>query len=99
MAGWPSRNRNIAEHHAALGPAARQLVHVRGISSNFLDKDASISALIGEALLSKRYRDSGKIYYAFGKGLAKQILAPRAFARLRCHVVMALRSKYASRIS
>ena len=54
-----------------------------------------ISALIGEALLSKRYRDSGKIYYAFGKGLAKQILAPRAFARLRCHVVMALRSKYA----
>ena len=27
--------------------------------------------------------------------LSQQILAPRAFARLRCHVVLALRSKYA----
>jgi hypothetical protein len=51
--------------------------------------------LVSEALLSKRYRETGKIYYAFGKGLSQQILAPRAFARLRCHVVLALRGKYA----
>ena len=50
---------------------------------------------MSEALLNKRYRETGKIYYAFGKGLSQQILAPRAFARLRCHVVLALRSKYA----
>ena len=54
-----------------------------------------ISALVSEALLNKRHPDTGKIYYSFGKGLSKQILAPRAFARLRCHVVLALRSKYA----
>ena len=54
-----------------------------------------ISALVSEALLNKRYREMGKIYYAFGKGLSQQILMPRAFARLRCHVVLALRSKYA----
>src|SRR5271154_4963599 len=54
-----------------------------------------ISALVSEALMNKRYRETGKIYYAFGKGLSKQILAPRAFARLRVHVVLALRSKYA----
>jgi plasmid replication initiation protein len=54
-----------------------------------------ITALIAEAMLNKRYRQTGRIYYAFGKAFAKQILAPRAFARLRCHVVLALRSKYA----
>ena len=30
-----------------------------------------ISALVSEALMNKRYRESGKIYYAFGKGLSQ----------------------------
>jgi plasmid replication initiation protein len=55
----------------------------------------SISHLINEAMLNKKYRDTGKLYYSFGRMLSKNILAPRAFARLRYHVVLALRSKYA----
>ena len=55
----------------------------------------SISHLINEAMLNKKYRETGKLYYSFGRMLSKNILAPRAFARLRCHVVLALRSKYA----
>jgi hypothetical protein len=78
---------------AALWDSVRRLVKT---TVEWEDEDyQGISALIGEALLNKRYRETGKIYYAFGKGLSKQILAPRAFARLRCHVVLALRSKYA----
>jgi Initiator Replication protein len=78
---------------AALWDSVRRLVKT---TVEWEDEDyQGISALVSEALLNKRYRESGKIYYAFGKGLSKQILAPRAFARLRCHVVLALRSKYA----
>jgi hypothetical protein len=78
---------------AALWDSLRRLVKT---TVEWEDDDyQGISALVSEALLNKRYRESGKIYYAFGKGLSQQILAPRAFARLRCHVVLALRSKYA----
>jgi Initiator Replication protein len=78
---------------AALWDSVRRLVKT---TVEWEDEEyQGISALVSEALLSKRYRQMGKIYYAFGKGLSKQILAPRAFARLRCHVVLALRSKYA----
>jgi hypothetical protein len=78
---------------AALWDSVRRLVKT---TVEWEDEDyQGISALVSEALLSKRYRETGKIYYAFGKGLSQQILAPRAFARLRCHVVLALRSKYA----
>ena len=78
---------------AALWDSLRRLVKT---TVEWEDEDyQGISALVSEALLNKRYRESGKIYYAFGKGLSQQILAPRAFARLRCHVVLALRSKYA----
>jgi hypothetical protein len=77
----------------ALWDSLRRLVKT---TVEWEDEDyQGISALVSEALLSKRYREIGKIYYAFGKGLSKQILMPRAFARLRCHVVLALRSKYA----
>jgi hypothetical protein len=78
---------------AALWDSVRRLVKT---TVEWEDADyVGISALVSEALLSKRYRETGNIHYAFGKGLSKQILAPRAFARLRCHVVLALRSKYA----
>jgi len=78
---------------AALWDSVRRLVKT---TVEWEDEEyEGISALVSEALMSKRYRETGKIYYAFGKGLSKQILAPRAFARLRCHVIMALRSKYA----
>jgi hypothetical protein len=78
---------------AALWDSLRRLVKT---TVEWEDEDyQGISALVSEALMNKRYRETGKIYYAFGKGLSQQILAPRAFARLRCHVVLALRSKYA----
>ncbi len=78
---------------AALWDSVRRLVKT---TVEWEDEEyQGISALVSEALFNKRYRETGKIYYAFGKGLSKQILAPRAFARLRCHVVLALRSKYA----
>jgi hypothetical protein len=78
---------------AALWDSVRRLVKT---SVEWEDEEyQGISALVSEALMNKRYRETGKIYYAFGKGLSQQILAPRAFARLRCHVVLALRSKYA----
>lgn len=78
---------------AALWDSVRRLVKT---TVEWEDEEyQGISALVSEALMNKRYRESGKIYYAFGKGLSRQILAPRAFARLRCHVVLALRSKYA----
>jgi hypothetical protein len=78
---------------AALWDSVRRLVRT---SVEWEDEEyQGISGLVSEALLSKRYRETGNIYYAFGKGLSKKILAPRAFARLRVHVVLALRSKYA----
>lgn len=77
----------------ALWDSLRRLVKT---SVEWEDEDyQGIAGLVSEALMSKRYRDTGKIYYAFGRALSKNILAPRAFARLRCHVVLALRSKYA----
>jgi hypothetical protein len=78
---------------AALWDSVRRLVKT---TVEWEDEEyQGITALISEALLNKRYRQSGRLYYAFGKSFATQILAPRAFARLRCHVVLALRSKYA----
>jgi hypothetical protein len=77
----------------ALWDSLRRLVKT---TVEWEDEDyQGIAGLVSEALMSKRYRDTGKIYYAFGRALSKNILAPRAFARLRCHVVLALRSKYA----
>jgi Initiator Replication protein len=78
---------------AALWQSVRRLIKT---TVEWEDEDyQGISALISEALMNKQYRQAGRLYYAFGKGLSKQILAPRAFARLRVHVVLALRSKYA----
>jgi hypothetical protein len=78
---------------AALWDSMRRL---NKTSVEWEDNDyVGISSLITEALLSKRYRDTGRIYYSFGKALSQKILMPRSFARLRCHVVLALRSKYA----
>jgi hypothetical protein len=59
------------------------------------DEYSGITNLVSGALLTKRYRETGRIYYAFDNAFAGKILAPRAFARIRCHVVLALRSKYA----
>jgi Initiator Rep protein, WH2/Initiator Replication protein, WH1 len=78
---------------AMLWDSIRRLVKT---SVEWEDEDyQSISHLINEAMLNKKYRETGKLYYSFGRMLSKNILAPRAFARLRCHVVLALRSKYA----
>jgi Initiator Replication protein len=78
---------------AMLWDSIRRLVKT---SVEWEDEDyQSISHLINEAMLNKKYRDIGKLYYSFGRMLSKNILSPRAFARLRCHVVLALRGKYA----
>ena len=51
---------------AALWQSVRRLVKT---TVEWEDEDyEGISALVSEALLSKRYRETGKIYYAFGKG-------------------------------
>jgi hypothetical protein len=78
---------------AALWQSVRRLVKT---SVDWEDKNyASISTLISEALIDKEHRESGRILYSFGKILTQHILAPRSYARLRLHVVLALRSKYA----
>jgi Initiator Replication protein len=78
---------------AALWDSVRRLVKttVEWEDENYI----GIGSLINEALLGKQYRETGNLHYTFGKGLARQILSPRSFARLRCHVVLSLRSKYA----
>jgi hypothetical protein len=45
--------------------------------------------------MSKQHRQSGWVHYSFGELLAKNLLLPRVFARLRPHFMMRLRSKYA----
>ncbi|UZO94927.1 replication initiation protein [Roseomonas mucosa] len=78
---------------AALWDSVRRLART---SVEWEDENyRAVSSLLPTALLQKRYREAGKMYYSFGKVLATNILAPHAFARLRTHVVMALRSKYA----
>ena len=54
-----------------------------------------ISALLASAMTNKAQRESGRIYYTFSPQLAKNVLLPRSFARLRTHFIMGLRSKYA----
>ena len=46
-------------------------------------------------MTSKEKRETGRIYYQFSDQLAKNVLLPRSFARLRTHFIMGLRSKYA----
>jgi plasmid replication initiation protein len=50
---------------------------------------------ISSVLMSKQRRQSGWVHYSFGELLAKNLLLPRIFARLRPHFMMRLRSKYA----
>lgn len=59
------------------------------------DEYQGISALLSSAMTNKKYRESGRIYYSFDPQLARNVLLPRSFARLRVHFVMGLRSKYA----
>ncbi len=59
------------------------------------DDYLAISALLGGALITKKYRQTGNINYDFGPILTQNILLPRTFARLKVHVILKLRSKYA----
>jgi hypothetical protein len=89
----------FSEHAAEETEAAALWDSVRRLVKTTVDwADAEyqgITILISGALLQRHYRETGKIYYAFDAALAQRILAPRVFARLRVHVVLALRSKYA----
>jgi hypothetical protein len=59
------------------------------------DEYKGISTLLASAMTAKTHRESGRIYYTFSPQFAKNVLLPRAFARLRIHFIMRLRSKYA----
>jgi hypothetical protein len=54
-----------------------------------------VGGLFASVLMSKQHRQSGWVHYSFGELLAKNLLLPRIFARLRPHFMMRLRSKYA----
>lgn len=54
-----------------------------------------VAGLFSSVLMSKQHRQSGWVHYTFGELLAKNLLLPRIFARLRPHFMMRLRSKYA----
>jgi Initiator Replication protein len=81
------------------GEAAAIWQSVRRLTKTTVDwEDAEykgISTLLASAMTHKTYRESGRIYYTFSAQFAKNILIPRAFARLRIHFIMGLRSKYA----
>lgn len=59
------------------------------------DEYVGIAGLFASVLMSKQHRQSGWVHYSFGELLAKNLLLPRVFARLRPHFMMRLRSKYA----
>ncbi len=59
------------------------------------DEYKGISALLASAMTNRAQRETGRIYYTFSPQLAKNVLLPRSFARLRTHFIMGLRSKYA----
>ena len=78
---------------AAIWQSVRRLVKT---TVDWEDEEyQGISGLLSSAMTNKKYRDSGKIYYSFDPQLARNVLLPRSFARLRVHFVMGLRSKYA----
>ena len=59
------------------------------------DNYQGIGALLAEALMSKQHRQSGWLNYSFGQMLSENLLLPHKFARLRTHLLMKMRSKYA----
>ena len=78
---------------AAIWQSVRRLVKT---TVDWEDEEyQGISALLASAMTSKAQRETGRIYYTFSPQLAKNVLLPRSFARLRTHFIMGLRSKYA----
>jgi hypothetical protein len=78
---------------AAIWQSVRRLVKT---SVDWADAEYhGISALLASAMTHKSQREGGRIYYTFDPQLARNVLLPRSFARLRTHFIMGLRSKYA----
>ena len=78
---------------SAIWQSIRRLVKT---TVDWEDEDyQGIGALLADAMTNKAQRETGRIYYTFSPQLAKNVLLPRSFARLRTHFIMALRSKYA----
>jgi hypothetical protein len=78
---------------AAIWQSVRRLVKT---TVDWEDEEyQGISALLASAMTNKTQRETGRIYYTFAPQLAKNVLLPRSFARLRTHFIMGLRSKYA----
>ncbi len=78
---------------AAIWQSVRRLVKT---TVDWEDEEyQGIAALLASAMTNKAQRETGRIYYTFSPQLAKNVLLPRSFARLRTHFIMGLRSKYA----
>jgi hypothetical protein len=80
-------------HAAAIWSSVRRLVSTK-VEWEHEDYQG-VAALLADALMNRQHRQSGWLHYSFGQHLAKNLLLPNVFARLRTHLMMKLRSKYA----
>ena len=80
-------------HAAAVWSSVRRLVNTK-VEWEHADYQG-VGALLADALMSRQHRQSGWLKYSFGQNLSKNLLLPSVFARLRTHLMMKLRSKYA----
>ena len=80
-------------HAAAIWSSVRRLVSTK-VEWEHEDYQG-VGALLADALMSRQHRQSGWLNYSFGQQMAKNLLLPNVFARLRTHLMMKLRSKYA----
>lgn len=88
-----SKRTEESSEAAAIWQSVRRLVKT---TVDWEDEEyQGISALLASAMTHKAQRETGRIYYTFSPQLAKNVLLPRSFARLRVHFIMGLRSKYA----
>ena len=89
----------VSKRNIETGEAAAIWQSVRRLVKTTVDWEdeeyQGISALLASAMTNKAQRETGRIYYTFSPQLAKNVLLPRSFARLRTHFIMGLRSKYA----
>jgi hypothetical protein len=87
------KNTEEETHAAAIWSSVRRLVSTK-VEWEHEDYQG-VAALLADALLSRQHRQTGWLHYSFGQNLAKNLLLPSVFARLRTHLMMKLRSKYA----
>jgi hypothetical protein len=80
-------------HAAAVWSSVRRLVSTK-VEWEHADYQG-VGAMLADALMSRQHRQTGWLKYSFGQNLSKNLLLPSVFARLRTHLMLKLRSKYA----